>query len=328
MIVRDWNCPGVGFRYVTRLQVFLSFLKRAHRRHYRTRRGSHERNPRRMSAGKSRSRPALGDRVLRYRGWPMAAPGHRRREVAPEKGAREPRRGSAVKHRPADVVPQPLILEYELAYRPRQLITLPAALEEPCCLALAFWSCCTCGLDRVGGCTELVCGHVCDGPGLASSVGGIPCWPSQISGRAHGMAARRPRPHHRDLAPHPGAGVLDRLPRSRILRLSRLEKVKDVLRARCRPKSEQMMIGVSEGSAAADRHEARVPDLRQDHGRPLLLLAVRQRPRPRTVSCRILDRYRRRDIRAGMLSHESRSKNLRPDTHCILHERLSRCSRH
>jgi hypothetical protein len=64
---------------------------------------------------------------------------------------------------------------------------------------------------------------------------------------------------------HPCASMLDRLTRSWILRLGRLEKVKDVLRARCRPKSEETVIRVGEGPAAADRHEARVSDLREDH---------------------------------------------------------------
>ena len=80
------------------------------------------------------------------------------------------------------------------------------------------------------------------------------------------MAARRASLGHLDLAPHPGAGMVDRLTRSWVLRLSRLEEVKDVLRARCRPKSEQMVIQISEGPAAADRREARVPGLRGDHG--------------------------------------------------------------
>jgi len=60
--------------------------------------------------------------------------------------------------------------------------------------------------------------------------------------------------------------MLDRLTRPRIFGLSQLEEVKNVLRARCRPKSEEMVIRISEGPTAADRHEARVPDLREDHG--------------------------------------------------------------
>jgi hypothetical protein len=60
--------------------------------------------------------------------------------------------------------------------------------------------------------------------------------------------------------------MLDRLTRSWVLRLSRLEKVKDVLGARRRPKSEEIVIRIGEGSTAADRLEARVSDLREDHG--------------------------------------------------------------
>jgi hypothetical protein len=59
--------------------------------------------------------------------------------------------------------------------------------------------------------------------------------------------------------------MLDRMTRPWVLRLSRLEEVKDVFRARCRPKSEEMVIRISEGPTAADCHEARVPELRQDH---------------------------------------------------------------
>jgi hypothetical protein len=146
------------------------------------------------------------------------------------------------------------------------------ALESPCGLALAFGRGSTCGLDRIGGRTEFVRGDVCDGPGLASSVRGMPCCPSKVSGRAHSMTARRASLHHRDLTTYPGAGVLDRFAWSRVIRLSRLEKVKDVLCARCRPKSEEMVIRISEGPTAANRHEARVPNLRKDHwlGLPLL----------------------------------------------------------
>jgi hypothetical protein len=110
-------------------------------------------------------------------------------------------------------------------------------------------------------------GDVRDGPGLARSVGGIPCCSTQVSGRAHRMATRGASLHHLDLATHPGADMLDRLTRSRVLGLSRLEKVKNVLCARCRPQSEEMVIRVGEGPTAADRHETRVSDLREDHGR-------------------------------------------------------------
>jgi hypothetical protein len=128
--------------------------------------------------------------------------------------------GSAVEHRPADVVSQPLVVKYEFANRRRELITLPLALQSPCGLALAFRCGSTCGLDGISGRAELVGGDVCDDPGLASSVRGMPCCPAQVSGRTHGMAAGRPSLGHRDLATHPGAGMLDRLTRPWVRRLS------------------------------------------------------------------------------------------------------------
>jgi hypothetical protein len=79
------------------------------------------------------------------------------------------------------------------------------------------------------------------------------------------VAARGASLGHRDLTTHPGAGVVDRLARPEVLGPSRLEEVEDVLCARCRPQSEEMVIRISEGPTAADRHEARVPDLREDH---------------------------------------------------------------
>jgi hypothetical protein len=59
--------------------------------------------------------------------------------------------------------------------------------------------------------------------------------------------------------------MLDRLPRSRILVAGHLEQVKDVLGARGRPQRQEMVIRVGKGAATANRHEARIADLRQDH---------------------------------------------------------------
>jgi len=97
--------------------------------------------------------------------------------------------------------------------------------------------------------------------------------PHEASGRAHGMAAGRAGPGHRHLAAHPSAGMLDRLTRSRVQGLSRLEKVENVLGACCRPKSEEMVIWVGEGSTAADRDETRISDRRKDHGRTSIIHA-------------------------------------------------------
>ncbi len=172
---------------------------------------------------------------------------------------------SAGEHKPADVVPQPLVVEYELANRLRELVALPPALESPCALALSFPRGSTCRFDRIGGRTELVRGDVCDDRRLAGSVRGMACCPTQVSGRGHCMAARRASLGHRDLATHPGAGLLNRLTRSRVLRPSRLEPVEDVLRARCRPQGEELVIRIGEGPTAADRHETRVAVFREDH---------------------------------------------------------------
>src|SRR4051812_8663203 len=124
---------------------------------------------------------------------------------------------------------------------------LPSALESPRSIALAFRRGNTCGLDGIGGRTEFVRGDVCDRPRLAGSVRGMPCCPTQVSGRAHCMAARRPGLHHRDLTTHPGAGVLDRFTGSCVLRPKRLEQVEHVLRAQRCPKSKETMIRISEG---------------------------------------------------------------------------------
>jgi hypothetical protein len=176
--------------------------------------------------------------------------------------------GSAVECEPADVVPQPLVVKDELANRFRELVALPPALTLSRGVGLSIGRGSSCSLDRIGGRTEVVCRDVCDGPGLTSGVSGMPCCPSQVSGRAHCMAARRTSLRHRDLTPRPGAGMLDRLTRSRIPRPSRLEQVENVLRARCRPQGQKTVIGIRESPAAPDRHEARVTDLRKDHGSP------------------------------------------------------------
>src|SRR5438874_126205 len=174
---------------------------------------------------------------------------------------------SAAEQRPTDVVPQPLVVEYELANRLRELVALPVALESPGALALSFRRGSTCGLDRIGSRTELVRGDVCDDRRLAGSKRGMARCPTQISGRGHCVATRCASLGHRDLAAHPRAGLLNRLTRSRVFRPSRLEPVEDVLRARCRPQGEELVIGIGEGPTAADRHETRRAIFREDHTR-------------------------------------------------------------
>src|SRR6202011_3928712 len=106
---------------------------------------------------------------------------------------------------------------------------------------------------------------VCDGRGLAGGVRGMPCCPTQVSGRGHCMAGRRASLGHGGLAARPGPPEFDRATRSRVLRPSRLEDVKDVLRTRYCPQGEELVIRISESPTAADRHETRVAVLREDH---------------------------------------------------------------
>ena len=137
-------------------------------------------------------------------------------------------------------------------------VTLPLALESPCSLALALRRGDTCGPDRVGGRPELVRGDVGDSSQRRRTRHAV--LPHAAPGRAHRMAPPAAQSlHHRDLTTHPGAGLLDRLTRPRVLWLSRLEEVKDVLRARGGPQSKETVIGIGERPTTADRHEAWVP---------------------------------------------------------------------
>ena len=132
-------------------------------------------------------------------------------------------------------------------------------------LSLSFRRGSACGLDRIGGRAELVRGDVCHDRRLAGSERGMACRPSEVSGRGHGMATRRASLGHLDLAPHPGARLLNRLTRSWVSRPSRLEVVKYVLCARCRPQGEEMVVRIGERPTAADSHETRVANFGEDH---------------------------------------------------------------
>jgi hypothetical protein len=99
---------------------------------------------------------------------------------------------SAVKRQPAEVISQPLVVKYELANCVRELVALPSALESPCGFGFFARRGSSGGLDRIGGRTELVR----NGRGLASSVGGMSCCPTEVSGRAHYMSAGRTSLHH------------------------------------------------------------------------------------------------------------------------------------
>jgi hypothetical protein len=59
--------------------------------------------------------------------------------------------------------------------------------------------------------------------------------------------------------------MVDRPTRPRILGPSLFEETEDVLGAQGGPLGEETVIGISERAASADGHQARVPDLGEDH---------------------------------------------------------------
>jgi hypothetical protein len=95
--------------------------------------------------------------------------------------ADKPSRPSAVEHRPADLVSQPLILQDEFANRIGELFALPTALKPAGALTLADGGGRTRGLDRVGRSTEFVCGDMRHHCRLAGSICGVPSGSAQLS---------------------------------------------------------------------------------------------------------------------------------------------------
>jgi hypothetical protein len=184
--------------------------------------------------------------------------------------AGKPSHPSTVEHRPADLVPQPLIVQDEFANRIRKLFALPTTLEPACGLALASGGRRTSGLDRVRRRTEFVRGDMRHHRRLAGSKGGVPSGAAQRSCRSHGMATRRAGLRHLDLTSSPCPNLLDRLARPLVRWLNGLEEVQDVLCARGRPQRQEPMVRVRERPPAADSDEAGVTVFRQDHDLPLL----------------------------------------------------------
>ena len=190
---------------------------------------------------------------------------------------------SAVEHRPADLVPQPLIIQNEFADRCRQLFALPTTLEPAGALTLVSGGRGTRGPDRVGRSTELVCGDVRYRCRLAGGERGVPSSSTGLSSGSHGMASRRTGLRHLDLAARPGPDLLQRVAGPWI-RVLRLEEVQNVLCARGRPQSQKPMVGVRERPPAADSDEARVALLGEDHG---WMVADRRLPNNRRATRRM-----------------------------------------
>lgn len=93
----------------------------------------------------------------------------------------------------------------------------------------------------------------------------VPGRSPKVPGSAHRMAISCPSLHHRDLAPHPGTRVLDRVAWPGVTRSLSLKQGKDVLRTHRRPQRQQAVIGIGERATPADRDEAWVADLGEDH---------------------------------------------------------------
>jgi hypothetical protein len=164
---------------------------------------------------------------------------------------------SAVEHRPADVVSQPLIVKDEFANGIRELFALPLTLK-PACLPLASGGRPTRCLDRVGGRTELVGGDVRHHCRLPGRIRRVSSGSAQLARRSHGMPTRRTGLRHPDLAARPCPDLRDRLAGPRIRGLNRLEEVQDVFCARGRPQCQEPMVVVRERPPAADSDEAGV----------------------------------------------------------------------
>ncbi len=159
---------------------------------------------------------------------------------------------SAVEHRPADLVSQPLILQDKFANRIGELFALPTALELAGALTLASGGRGTRGLDRMSRSTELVRCDMRNHGRLAGRICGVPSGSTQLSCRSHCMATRRARLRHLDLAARPCTNLLDRLAGPRVRGLYGLEEMQNVLRARGRPQGQEPMVGLRERPPAAD----------------------------------------------------------------------------
>jgi hypothetical protein len=176
---------------------------------------------------------------------------------------------SAVERKPAQLVAQPLVVEHKFSDLVGELRALPLALQAASRLALVFSRCRPRRPDRVGRSTELVGRHMAHRRGLAGSVRGMPCCPTQVSGRGVCMAGRRAGLSPRDLTPRPGTPEVDRPTWTVVLRPCLLEVVQHVLRAVSCPDRQKAVIIVLEAAAATHSDEPRIPDLGEDHQLPI-----------------------------------------------------------
>ena len=172
---------------------------------------------------------------------------------------------SAVERKPAQLVTQPLIVEDKVSDLVGELGALPLALQAAGGIALVLRRGCPLRPDRVRRGSKFVGGHMANRRGLACSVRGVPCCPTQVSGRGVCMAGGRPGHCPRDLTSRPGAPELDRPTWPVVIRPLPLEVVQHVLRAVGRPHREKAMVVVLEGPAATHGDEPGIPNLGEDH---------------------------------------------------------------
>jgi hypothetical protein len=170
-----------------------------------------------------------------------------------------------MEHRPADVVPEPLVVQHKLADRRGQMVALPSAFEPAALVAALLRRGRACGADRVRRCTELVGGDMSDSGGLAGGVRGLARRPFQVPSGGVGVTGGGPCLGHAHLAAHPRTYLLDRPTRAVVGRPHLLEEGQDVLRTIGGPLSEKAVIGILESAAAANGDESRVALLRKDH---------------------------------------------------------------
>ncbi len=105
--------------------------------------------------------------------------------------AGKPSLPSAVEHRPADLVTQPLVVQHEIADLFWEQLALPAALLPTGTLGLAFRSTGPYRLDRVGGSTELMSRNVSNRRRLAGGERRVPRGTGQLSGGGIRLALPR-----------------------------------------------------------------------------------------------------------------------------------------
>ena len=172
---------------------------------------------------------------------------------------------SAVEDRPADIVPQPLVIEDNITNLVGELVALPEAFQAPGRGRLTWRRRIPHRSDGVGCRAKIMSGDVRHGGSLGGGVGRIARGSLEISGRGVGVTGGSPRLGHRDFAAGPGAGHLDGVTRASIVRPDRFEKMQHMLRARRRPQGQKPMIAISERATAADGDEATIANFRQDH---------------------------------------------------------------